>query len=68
MPRPFTPAQQRKYEKQKAMIKRNASRSANERLREKRRARRQREAWIVMGAAVVGLGLVYLVQALHIWR
>jgi len=68
MPRNLTHSQQRKYERQKALEKRWASRAANERLREKRQRRRAWQAWVIVLAAVLVLGLVYLLQYLHIWR
>ena len=56
-------AQQRKIKKEKADRKRDASRSANERMRARRQARRQRQAWIVVGLAVVGLAVLFYLQS-----
>ncbi len=68
MPRHFTPAQTRKYEKQKAMEKRSASRAANERLREKRKRQQAWQAWVTVLAAAGVLGLLFMAQHLHLWR
>lgn len=66
MPRHFTPAQTRKYEKQKAMMKSSASRAANERLREKRKRRQAWQAWVTVLAAAGVLALVFVVQQFHL--